>query len=242
MDLKNMIVQRKSFRSYTGQSVDGELKQNIMNFCAQVKPLYPDIKVCVEAVEKQHVRSLCKWIPPEEIVIYSEEKDGWLENVGFMFQQVDLYLQSIGLGSCWLGLGKLVGQKKADGPNGMKFVIMLAFGHTEDTLRADLTQFNRKNLAEICDKVDEKLEYARLAPSSINSQPWFFTHGEDREIHVYCSEQGRLRTKTLGYMNRIDMGIALAHLYVSNPETFAFFQSDKAGEVKNHAYIGSIEL
>jgi hypothetical protein len=43
-------------------------------------------------------------------------------------------------------------------------------------------------------------------------------------------------------MNRIDIGIALAHLYVANPETFRFFQTDSAPAVKDHRYLGSITL
>ena len=51
-----------------------------------------------------------------------------MENIGFLFQQMDLYLQTLGLGVCWLGMGKL-NPKTTQQVEGMKFVIMLAFGH-----------------------------------------------------------------------------------------------------------------
>lgn len=33
-----------------------------------------------------------------------------LENVGFMFQQMDLYQQTLGLDVCWLGMGRMNSQ------------------------------------------------------------------------------------------------------------------------------------
>ncbi len=40
------------------------------------------------------------------MIISSENTEGYLMNIGFIFQQMDLYLSSIGLGSCWLGMAK----------------------------------------------------------------------------------------------------------------------------------------
>lgn len=241
MNLRDMIQKRKSVRKYLSQPVDQAAIRQIEEFCAGVKPLYPGIKVRAEILDKENVKCIFPWVPPQVLAIFSEEADGYLENVGFMFQQVDLYLQSLGLGSCWLGMGRLDSDAKSRQDDGLKFVIMLAFGHTEEQLRSDLSQFKRRSLADISDRPDERLESARLAPSSVNSQPWYFTHQIDA-IHAYCVKQGILKAKALGDMNRIDMGIALAHLYAANPSTFTFFKSEKAGEVKNHAYIGSIKL
>lgn len=87
---------------------------------------------------------------------------------------------------------------------------------------------------QITDKADPRLEPARLAPSAVNSQPWYFTR-EGNAIHVYCTQTG-----IAGYMNRIDMGIALAHLYVANEKSFRFLKADKVPEVSGYGYSGSI--
>lgn len=50
--------------------------------------------------------------------------------------------------------------------------------------------FKRKSMEQITDRPDAKLEPARLAPSAVNSQPWFFAHEGDT-IHVWCSKKGR---------------------------------------------------
>lgn len=234
MTLNEMIYKRKSCRSFTGTPVDAEMIEKILSF--DRKPLYPDIKVRMDIVSRNQVKCICPWTTPQLITIYSQEAEGWLENVGFLFQQMDLYLQTLGLGVCWLGMGKL-NPKSAPEVEGMQFVIMLAFGHPKgDQLRHGLEGFKRRRLEQISDKADSRLEPARLAPSSVNSQPWYFAHEGDT-IHVYCTQKG-----IAGYMNRIDMGIALAHLYVANEDAFRFFKAVNAPAVQGYGYIGSVTL
>ena len=213
MTLNEMIYHRKSCRSFTGKPVDAEMIEKILSF--ELKPLYPEIKVRMDIVSRDKVKCICPWTTPQLITIYSEETDGYLENIGFLFQQMDLYLQTLGLGVCWLGMGRM-NPKTTTAVEGMKFVIMLAFGHPKgDQLRYDLKGFKRKSMEQITDKPDPRLEPARLAPSAVNSQPWF---------------------------SRLDAGIALAHLYVSNEDTFRFFQAENVAEVPGYAYIGSVFL
>ena len=234
MTLNEMIYHRRSCRSFIGVPVDAATIETIKAFT--MTPLYPDIKIHWDIVSRNQVKCICPWTTPQLITVYSEEKDGWLENAGFLFQQMDLYLQSLGLGVCWLGMGKMHPKTAPEVP-GMKFVILLAFGHPKgDFLRQDLTEFKRKSLEEISDAPDSRLEPARLAPSSINSQPWYFTH-RDNTIHVYC-----VKRTLAGYMNRIDIGIALAHLYVANRESFRFFSAENPPALPEYHYIGSMLL
>ena len=233
MTLNEMIYHRKSCRSFTGNPVDAETIEKIMSF--DMMPLYPDIKVRWDIVPRNQVKCICPWTTPQLITIYSEEREGWLENVGFLFQQMDLYLQSIGLGVCWLGLGKLNAKTAPEVP-GMRFAIMLAFGHPKgDALRQDGKGFHRKSPEQIADYADQKLEPARLAPSSVNSQPWYFTHDGDA-IHAYCTKKSIVPD-----MNRIDMGITFVHQYVSSPNTFQFFRAEMPPALPGYHYIGSFK-
>ncbi len=226
MTLNEMIYKRKSCRSFTGKPVGPEVIGQILSF--DMKPLYPEIRVRMDIVGRDKVKCICPWTTPQLIAIYSEEKEGYLENVGFLFQQMDLHLQTLGLGACWLGMGRL-DPKTVTQVEGMKFVILLAFGHPKgDVLRHDGKGFRRKPLEKISDTPDSRLEPARLAPSAVNSQPWYFIHEGDT-LHIHCSKKG----------SRLDAGIALAHLFVANRDTFRFFQAEKAAEVPGCAYIGS---
>ena len=229
MTLQEMIYHRKSCRSFLGKPLEPEMIEKVLSFEPTV--LYPEIKVRMDIVSRDKVKCICPWTTPQVITIYSEEKEGYQENIGFLFQQMDLYLQTLGLGVCWLGMGKL-NPRTLQQVEGMKFVIMLAFGYPKgDQLRHDLKGFKRKPLAQITDSVDSRLEPARLAPSAVNSQPWYFTH-EGNAIHVHCSQKG----------SRLDAGIALSHLYVANEDTFRFFKAENVPAVTGYRYIGSCEL
>ena len=238
MELKDMISRRKSVRKYTAQPVDDKTLADIEAFAAGMKPLYPNIRVAHKIVTKEQVRFYLPWKTPQLLAIYSEKEEGYLENVGFLYQQMDLYLQSIGLGSCWMGLGKVRGE---EGYDGLDFVILLAFGHTEDTFRSGAADFKREPLGSVTDREDPALEPARLAPSSVNSQPWYFTHEGDI-IHAFCTQRGLLRHPSFGNMNRIDMGIALAHLYVCNRDSFRFFRQEAVPCPDGYGYIGSLNI
>lgn len=240
MNITEMISRRRSVRKYSQQPVTREQLDKIMAFCQTACPLYPSIRTEVRLVSKEDVRFYFPWKSPHLLAIYSENSPGHLENVGFLFQQVDLYIQSLGLGCCWMGLGKL--RSPEDPPVGMEFVILIAFGYPDNVpLRSGSQDFQRKSLSEISDLEDLRLEPARLSPSSTNSQPWYFIH-ECNAVHAYCNEHGILRHKMLGTMNRIDMGIALAQLYVANPDTFRFFSADTPVSLKGYRYTGSFAL
>ncbi len=229
MTLHEMIFKRKSCRSFTNVPVDAATIETIKAF--SMKPLYPEINVRMDIVSRDKVKCICPWTTPQLITIYSEEAEGYSENIGFLFQQMDLYLQTLGLGVCWLGMGRM-NPKTTTAVEGMKFVIMLAFGYPKgDQLRHDLKGFKRRPMEQITDKPDPRLEPARLAPSAVNSQPWYFTH-EGEAIHVWCSKKG----------NRLDAGIALAHLYVSNGERFRFFKAEHVTDLPGCTYIGSVTL
>ena len=229
MTLQEMIFHRKSCRSFMNKPLEPEMMEKVLSF--EPKPLYPDIKVRMDIVSRDKVKCICPWTTPQVITICSEETEGYLENIGFLFQQMDLYLQTLGLGVCWLGLGQM-NPRTTQPVEGMKFVIMMAFGYPKgDQLRHDRKGFKRKALEQIADRTDPKLEPARLAPSAVNSQPWHFTH-EGNAIHVYCSKKG----------TRLDAGIALAHLYVSIEEGFRFFKAENVQDLTGYHYIGSVTL
>lgn len=240
MSLTEMITRRRSVRKYDQQPVAADILKQIMDFCKTARPLDPSIQTQARLVSKEDVRFYFPWKAPHLLAIYSENRPGYLENVGFIFQQVDLYIQSLGLGSCWMGLGKL--RSPEDPPAGMEFVILIAFGKPEGVpLRSGSDDFQRKLLTDISDLEDSRLEPARLAPSSTNSQPWYLVH-DSHAIHAYCSEQGILRHTMLGTMNRIDMGIALAQMYVANADTFHIFWSDSPVPLKGYRYTASFEF
>ena len=114
----------------------------------------------------------------------SEKKDNYLQNIGYLGEQLDLYLVSKNIGTLWFGIGK-VKEKNLDG---LDFVIMIAISKvdSEDKFRKDMFKSKRKNLEEIWSG-DHFLNIAnivRFAPSACNTQPWL-VESKEKELKVY---------------------------------------------------------
>lgn len=229
MDLSNQIYVRKSCRKYLDDEID---MSAIREFLDNVEPLNSEINYSYEILTKDKLNIRTRWKAPYYLALYSERNDKYGVNLGFIFQQLSLFLQSLDIGSCWVGMATL----KENNP---EFVIAIAFGKSDDLTR-DISQFKRKNLSEICDFEDEKLIPVQIAPSAVNSQPWYFKH-TDEGFDVYKVKHNIVKRKILGKWNDVDIGIALAHLYVSNPETFEFEVKDKK-DIKGHTYVGSVKI
>ena len=50
---------------------------------------------------------------PHFLAFFSEVKDGYAANAGFMMQQMDLFLSANGIGSCWQGGPKPIRESRA---------------------------------------------------------------------------------------------------------------------------------
>ncbi|MDO5823035.1 nitroreductase family protein [Methanobrevibacter sp.] len=229
MNLEEQIYIRKSCRNYSDGAVDMDL---IHKFMESAKSLNNEINCYWEILTRDKVAVRNSWSAPYYLAIYSEKKDNYLTNIGFIFQQLCLCLQSMGIGSCWVGLD--VPKRKNS-----EFVIAIAFGMSRDISR-DLSEFKRKELSEISDFEDEKLIPAQLAPSAINSQPWYFKHS-NVGFDVYQIKHNILKRQILKRWNPIDVGIALAHMYVANKHSFEFEIKDNEN-IKGYSYIGSIKI
>lgn len=240
MNLEDTIYKRQSIRSYDDSPLDDETLDEIRDFIDNAKELNPDIKWSYEILPKENISTMLRWKAPHYIAIFSEEKDNCYQNIGFVFQQADLFLQSKGIGTCWIGMGS---PKNYDSPDdSQKFIILISIGKPSGNLYREIDQFRRKDLDEISDKRDERLVPAQLAPSASNTQTWYFTHNEDGSYDLYRKKGRMLRNKIYGKWNQIDIGIALAHLYVANADTFKFYRKDNPKELKGHFYEGSFEI
>ena len=230
MDLVKQIYVRKSCRKYVDDTID---MAPIHEFISNVKSLNDNINYRYEILTKGELNLKTRWSAPYYLALYSEKKDNYLENIGFIFEQVSLFLQCMGIGSCWVGMASV---KKKD----PEFIIAIAFGKSNDLTR-DVSKFKRKSLANISDFEDDRLKPAQLAPSAINSQPWFYKHSNDG-FDVYQVKQNIIKRQILKKWNPIDMGISLAHMYVANEKTFEFKVNDDFENIKGYSYTGSIKI
>ena len=212
--LHEAIYKRKSVRKYAEEPLEKKILDEISAFIKTTKPLFENVNVEIKIVQKDEMGKFFAIKAPQYILVSSEKKEGYLLNVGFMLQQIDLYLSSKGLGSCWLGVAKPKKYFKLD--KNMDYVIALAFGKPlESVHRERLSEFIRKPIDQICHVKDNSfIEAARLAPSATNSQNWYFT-GTGDMIHAYRLRLNPIKALIYERLNKIDMGIAFCHIWLA---------------------------
>lgn len=231
--LYDTIFKRKSFHLFKGLGKEKLSQADLDNIIAAYKTfevLYPNIQTDIKIAKSQ------KRNAEYDILIYSEKKDNYLMNAGYIGEQLDLYLQKNNIASLWYGLGK----PNEKTYNDLDFVIMFCIrkASNQSKYRKDMYKAKRKDLRDTWqgDYLDIANE-ARFAPSAVNSQPWYVKN-DGKTLTVYRYKKpgriGIMNTKSARYFNRIDIGIYLCFLEICMAEKSIIFNRelfiDKGGE------------
>ncbi|MDY5647744.1 MAG: nitroreductase family protein [Lachnospiraceae bacterium] len=214
--LYDMIFKRKSFhlfRNIGDASISSDELEQIQEAYKTFLPLCPDIRTAIRIVPAKE--TTCRRGQEYCILLYSEKKENYLQNIGYLGEQLDLYLVSKNIGTLWFGIGKT--EELSWG--GLDFVIMIAMSRVDDEkkFRKDMFRSKRKPIDEIWTgrPIPGVTEIVRFAPSACNSQPWI-AENTDAGINIYrYRKQGRsgiMPADKVSFYNRIDMGIFLCFL------------------------------
>ena len=237
--LYNMIFKRKSFhlfRNIGKEKISEDELNDINNQFSKLKPLNDNIKVKMKIVKEG---TTCKRGQEYCILFYSEKKDNYLQNIGYIGEQLDLYLVSKNIGTLWFGIGKV----KEEQYEGLDYVIMIAIAKVDSTdkFRKDMYKSKRKDLSEIWsgDNYLDVANIVRFAPSACNTQPWRVeTSNNEIKIYRYRKEgkRGIMPQNMVIYYNQIDIGIFLCFLELClekekiNYKKEIFFEKDHESE------------
>lgn len=214
--LYQMIFKRKSFhlfRNIGNEKLSSKELEDIMEAYEQLTPLCPDIKTCIKIVPA--AETTCKRGQEYCILFYSEKKDNYLQNIGYLGQQMDLYLVSQNIGTLWFGIGKI----EEPSCDGLDFVIMIAISKidSEAKFRKNMFKSKRKSVEEIWsgESIEGVTDIVRFAPSACNTQPWYVEHtGKELQVHRYKKpgKRGIMPAAQVSYYNPIDVGIFLCFM------------------------------
>lgn len=243
-DLKSlypMIYKRKSVRAFDDKNPLGaEELDEIRQAAAELKPLCPEIRTSISLLD--HKETNCRR-GAYCLLFYSEKCEHALLNAGYMMEQMDLYLESKGIGVCWYGFGKAQ-QPKLDG---LTFVIMLNIGRLKpNSLRKSLEDAKRKPESEVWrgEAKPEILKLARFAPSSCNMQPWRVSADADG-FTVYRSTDVHspiMPPSFRPFFNTIDMGIFLCFLDILLEEQGVSYQCELSPDMLDPKQKGEFEV
>ena len=212
VDYYKMLFKRKSFHLFRGADVISENElHELESFVREVKPL--DASICTEIQIVPESKTTCTRGAQYCILFYSEPRENYLRNIGYIGEQIDLFLASKDIGALWFGIGK----PRQTAPDGMKFVIMMAITKMpEGQFRKDMFKAKRKPVSEIWEgDILPLANIIRFSPSACNTQPWIVTH-QDNKLLIYQykkpGKRGIMSADKVRFYNKIDIGIFLFFL------------------------------
>ncbi|MCR4692288.1 MAG: nitroreductase [Firmicutes bacterium] len=216
-----MIFKRKSFhlfRNVGNDKIEPYELSDIETAWNSFESLYPDTRTAIRIVsaEKVHFKRDAEYC----IMLYSEKKENYLMNIGYLGEQLDLYLVSRNIGTLWFGIGR----PDEKTYNGLEYVIMIAIHKIGDEtlFRKDMFKSKRKRLEEEWEgDTLEIADIARFSPSACNTQPWYVKNdGKTLTVFRYkkAGKRGIMPVSAVLYFNRIDIGIYLSILEICMAE------------------------
>lgn len=209
-ELYNQIFRRKSYHTFRERSDESITQSEIDGIYDAFKSfdslngIETDIKIEKDS-EFLNIRN-SEYL----IKIFSKKEDGYLQNVGYLGEQLDLYLFSQNIGALWFGI-----HKSKETYNGLDYVILIAIAKVKE-YRKDMFKAKRKEVDEIWNGDEMNVaNIVRFSPSACNSQPWF-VENNDGSLYVYrISKSGKVgimpKDASL-YFNQIDIGIFMCIL------------------------------
>ena len=252
VNIEKHIHNRRSVRTYDGQTLDGNTKEKLLAFMKDINNPF-DIPVEFSFLDAKENNLVCPVVSGTDLYIGGKIKDVPNASIafGYSFEMLVLYAQSLGLGTVWLGgtMNRAAFEQAMKLEEGEMMPCATPIGYPAKKMSV------RENMMRKAIKADERLPFeelffdgtfdkpltkekagslalpldmVRLAPSAVNKQPWRVIMS-DNTVHFYLK-----RSKGFGHegkldMQMIDMGIALCHFALTannNGLHIAFTQED----------------
>ncbi len=262
--IDELVRGRRSVRTFDANPISQEDLDKLCAFMKQIDNPY-GLPVEFKLLDSKKQNLSCPVVVGTDLYVGAKMKNTPYLNeaVGYSFELLILYAQSLGIGTVWVGgtmdraafeqamelaedevmpcvspLGypaKKMSLRETMMRKGIKADSRMAFGELFSDGTAPLTE-------ESAGKFFYPLEMVRLAPSAVNKQPWRVVVTENT-AHFYLKRTKGFHGGTLD-MQKIDIGIALCHFDLAAKEiglTPRFVQADP-GIATEDEYIASYML
>lgn len=241
MTLYENIFKRKSIRKYSEEKFSAEVIYKINNFMRNLPVLSENLSLNAHFIfdgnliyDKLNIIGRVK--APHYIVITGKRNRNTLINAGYAIEHLVLYLTSIGISTCYIGL-KINNSKLSSIlqiTENEETLITIALGNAENptSMYRKENEFNRLPLKNLVisgyasEGIRNILEAVRLSPSAQNSQPWRFVVDTDM-LKVYKNKLSFIKRNILNDISYVDMGIGLCHLKLALAESGLDYSIEK---------------
>ena len=207
MDTLELIKQRHSVRSYLEKPIDAETMEKINAEIARLNAesgLHMQFFTETDGVFGSFASRLIGWrYVPNFVAMIGKDSPELEETCGYYGEHLVLFLQSLGLHSCWVGMFKAAAVRAELGEQ-ERVVITIPFGYGADAGK----QHKSKAIEEVTDVRQMPdwfragVESALLAPTAINQQKFLFSLDGDRPT---------AKVNGKGPFTEVDLGIVKYH-------------------------------
>lgn len=268
-NIEKLVRERRSVRTYDGNRVAEADLKNLFSFIEKLENPY-NIPVEFKLLDGKEQALKCPVVSGTDLFIGAKAPNvPYMEEaIGYAFEALVLYAQSVGLGTVWVGgtMDRAAFQKAIGLEQSERMPCMSPIGYPaskmslKETVMRKATRADSRNPFETLfysgdlntplkeEKAGElsfPLQMVRWAPSAVNKQPWRVVV-TDTAVHFYLKHSKGYVSDAVGDMQKIDMGIALCHFALAAKEkgiTVEFSLSDPQIKTeKDTEYIASYIL
>ena len=207
MDTVKMIYARHSVRSYLNKPVADDtaalLREEIDKVNAE-SGLHIQYMPDASGVFDKLLARFIGWkYVPAYLALVGPDTEDLEEKCGWYGEHLVLFLQSLGLNTCWVGMYR-ASAVKAEVLPGEKLVLTIALGYGENPgkERKSKSVEDVTDVKEMPDWFRAGIECALLAPTAINQQKFRFTLEGDRPVAAVIGN---------GPFVKADLGIVKYH-------------------------------
>lgn len=212
MDTMELIKQRHSVRSYLDKKIEGFKVEQIR---AEIERLNTESGLHIQFMEDSGsvfgslaMRFIGWKYVPSYIALVGRDEPDLEEKCGYYGEKLVIFLQSLGLNTCWVGMFK-ASAVNADVRPGEKMVITIPVGYGANQGRTRKSK-SAEDVTDVTDMPDwfrAGVECALLAPTAVNQQKFRITLNGDRPV-VEATGKGP-------FIN-VDLGIVKYHFEVGS--------------------------
>lgn len=232
MNYKNLISSGKSVREFKDKGIDAKYFNEIESYINNSKKLLPEINIEVKIFDnKDSYEKLNKVAgyngymieAPHYVVILSDVKKGYIENSGYIGERLILKARDLEIDSCWVTFkDSNTIKEKLNISSDKEVTAIIALGYEDNKNSKTKRSVDRLSVEKIvymgewgqnasATELEERylldaFSYARMAPSTLNRQPWrFIIDGSNIILAVKKDDF------TSVYEKGIDAGIAMLY-------------------------------
>ena len=212
VDMMELIRARHSVRSYQERNLSPDAKVQVL---AELERINAQTGLHIQLIEETEgvfgglLSRVIGWKHvPCYLALVGPDGPTLEEQCGYYGEQLVLFLQSIGLNTCWVGMFK-ASAVKADIRPGEKLVITIVLGYGTDSGKARKSKAPEQvtDVQEMPDWFRAGVECALLAPTAINQQKFRISLDGDTPSVTAAGN---------GPFLKVDLGIVKYHFEVGS--------------------------